>query len=123
VIRLLVLDGSAWFVYRPRLEQSPRYQASVVPPATIRDVEWRWPPASSWRTASVPDPARPGDHGHGVHQRDRCRGDCLAGLRFLVIQSLIAIVLAYRAKAWRGAVGFPAIALMMAGITVLGLPI
>jgi hypothetical protein len=37
-IGLIVLLGSAWFLYRPKLQQSSSYQAMVVPMANIMDV-------------------------------------------------------------------------------------
>ena len=38
LIGLLVLVGAAWLLYRPKLQQSSRYQATVVPLANIMDV-------------------------------------------------------------------------------------
>jgi hypothetical protein len=38
VIGVVVLVGIAWFLYRPRIQQSERYQAIVVPLANIMDV-------------------------------------------------------------------------------------
>ena len=35
---MVVLVGSAWLLYRPRVQQSSRYQATVVPLANIMDV-------------------------------------------------------------------------------------
>jgi hypothetical protein len=37
-IALIVLAGIAWALYRPRIQQSKRYQATVVPLANIMDV-------------------------------------------------------------------------------------
>lgn len=38
VIGLVVLVAAAWFLYRPKVQQSDRYQAMVVPLANIMDV-------------------------------------------------------------------------------------
>ncbi len=38
VIGLVVLVGVSWFLYRPKVQQSERYQALVVPIANIMDV-------------------------------------------------------------------------------------
>ena len=38
LIGMIVLLGSAWMLYRPKVQQSSRYQATVVPLANIMDV-------------------------------------------------------------------------------------
>ena len=38
IVGVVVLAGMAWFLYRPRVQQSERYQAMVVPLANIMDV-------------------------------------------------------------------------------------
>ena len=38
IVGLLVLVGVAWALYRPRIQRSERYQATVVPLANIMDV-------------------------------------------------------------------------------------
>ena len=140
-IALFVLVGLAWMLYRPRVQQSTKYRAMVVPLSNIMDVGFIIMSPAIVLLAGYAAPLvmlgiclvaiaagfaiayniRHYEPIEGTDDRINVVGHVFA--TYFVLQAAIAWIIARRKGNWGAVAGFTGIAEMMGTIAIFGLPL